>query len=369
MPKTPSWNSIKYTRYTPCVQGKKSAWSRTLKDILTASGKQCVTMLTADGITVLKQGSPCPKCGAGFLGRLLKRGDSSSPRWCYACSRCKQRVNPAFGHPIFTDGHGSKMTPLQDQAGVLFCCVANTTQKQAQQMTGVPERTVRRIYSRLHALRAKHVVRQERKIRFGKLMPWNDVEADEVDLRRTELPAGTATPSRAVSWEQWGGVVERGAPQTLVLTRLNPKLTSKRAPGPGPIRSGEWKDFANRRLRNARVVLHTDGAKAYRRKIAGVCHDFVVHQKKKVNGVWVKPTFVKRARHTLPDKTTLWVKAGTQVIDRAWQFLRRHIHNHNGDAGSESLARMIRSAQWAYWHRDSDLWAATGRLISHDASR
>jgi len=276
-------------------------------------------------------------------------------------------VNPTLGHPIFRDGHGSKMLRLQDQAGVLFCCVANTTQKQAQQMIGVSERTVRRIYSRLHALRAKHVVRQERKIRFGKLMPWNDLEADEVDLRRTELPAGEATSAKAVEWEQWGGVVERGAPQTLVLQRLKPKLSSKRAPGPGPIRSGEWEKFANRRLRNTRVILHTDGAKAYRYKLAGVCHDFVVHQKKKIKGVWVKPCFVKMVRHTLPDKQKLWVKGGTQIIDRAWQFLRRHIHNHNGEAGSASLARLIRSAQWAYWHRDSDLWAATGRLISDDA--
>ena len=31
-------------------------------------------------------------------------------------------------------------------------------------------------------------------------------------------------------WEQWAGVIQRGRPETLILSRLKPKLTVKRAP-------------------------------------------------------------------------------------------------------------------------------------------
>ena len=99
--------------------------------------------------------------------------------------------------------------------------------------------------------------------------------------------------------------------------------------------------------------------------------DYVVHMKKKVvkkgKAHWVNANYVRLVKHALPGGKFIWVKAGTQVIDRAWRFLRSYIANNNNKAGSDSMARAVRSAQWVYWHRHDDLWAATGRLIQDDA--
>ena len=59
----------------------------------------------------------------------------------------------------------------------------------------------------------------EAKTVFGKSHKWADIEADEVDLGKEGDSSGK------VKWEQWGGIVERGQPQTLVLYRLSPKLS------------------------------------------------------------------------------------------------------------------------------------------------
>jgi hypothetical protein len=168
---------------------------------------------------------------------------------------------------------------------------------------------------------------------------------------------------------EWGGVVERGNPRTLILTRLNPKKSVKRCPGPGPIRKVEWKKFAEKHLKGRKVILHTDGAKAYRIKVDGVLHDNVVHQKKLVvvkgKNVWLKPKFVKVHTHILPNKGgKLLVKAGTQIIDRFWSHLRRHVNPNSSRVNSAALKRRIRSAQWTYWYKDQDQWAQTGVMLS-----
>ena len=49
---------------------------------------------------------------------------------------------------------------------------------------------------------------------------------------------------RRLNGEQWGGIVQRGHPETLFLFRLKPKATTVRAPGPGPIRKTDWKPVA-----------------------------------------------------------------------------------------------------------------------------
>ena len=162
----------------------------------------------------------------------------------------------------------------------------------------------------------------EAKTIFGKGHKWADIEADEVDLgKEGDQPSGKA------KWEQWGGMVERGQPQTLVLYRLSPKLTAKRAPGPGPIRLKDWKKVADKFLRRREVILHTDGARADKLKIPGVIHDHVVHKKKrvKINGkfTWVKPHYTKVYTHKLPCGKTVKVKSGTQIIDRFWGILRQ----------------------------------------------
>ena len=136
---------------------------------------------------------------------------------------------------------------------------------------------VERIYTNLDVARAQYVVQQEKKITYGG--NWEDVEVDFFDLGKlTDESLGP----RNTKWEQWGGLVQRGCPSSLCLFRLNPKLTTKRAPGPGPIKKVDWAVIAKKHLANRKVVLHSDGARAYTLKIPQVKHCNVVHKKKKV---------------------------------------------------------------------------------------
>ena len=106
-------------------------------------------------------------------------------------------------------------------------------------------------------------------------------------MRRPLLePTKTRASSKPIRWEQWLGLVERGRvePDSLILERLNPPRTYKRAPGPGAVRRVEWKPLADKHLRNRSVIFHTDSAKSYKLRVDGVLHDRVVHAKKRVLG-------------------------------------------------------------------------------------
>jgi hypothetical protein len=275
-----------------------------------------------------------------------------------------KQVYPHSYHPIFKAHWGQSSTSLKDQASVLFCAVAGVTQVSTMHLLDENHKLNERIYQSLDECRKQDVTKREKLIKFGEGDQWKDVEADEVDLAKTF--DDDAVPGAAVQWEQWGGIVERGNPRTLVLQRLNPKRTGKRAPGPGAIRKREWKGMALKWLKNRSVVLHTDGARAYTLQVDGVIHDNVVHKKKKViikgKAVWVRPKYVKVVSHKLPSGRILHVKAGTQIIDRLWQHLRAVIKHRSG-AGSSQLLRRIRSAQWLYWHKGDDLWAETGKML------
>ena len=173
-----------------------------------------------------------------------------------------------------------------------------------------------------------------------------------------------------IMWEQWAGCIQRGHPQSLVLQRLTPKVTVKRAPGPGAIRRVEWKQIGTKLLKDRNVVLHTDSAKSYKLVIPGVTHDRVVHCRKRVkkNGkyTWMHPKYVSIVKHTLPkSKKILSVKSGTQVIDRCWRFLKDRIQiNQHSKAGSRLLRAKLRAAQYEYWYRNTDLWLKCGELCA-----
>jgi hypothetical protein len=95
---------------------------------------------------------------------------------------------------------------------------------------------VERIFNNLEIARDQHVRKQEKAIKFGSNQKWADVEADEVDVgKEVEMD------QKRARWEQFGGLVERGGPDTLVLFRLSPKTTASRSPGPGPITKRDWK--------------------------------------------------------------------------------------------------------------------------------
>ena len=149
----------------------------------------------------------------------------------------------------------------------------------------VDDKIVSRIYNNLDIARARFVLAHEKRIQYGGSARWEDVEADEVDLGKG-LVDNYDKPKLNTKWEQWLGVVQRGSPGSLRLIRLDPPLTKPRSPGPGPIRKRDWKPVAKQYLEGRRIVLHTDGAKAYKLKLDQVQHCNVVHKKKqvKVNG-------------------------------------------------------------------------------------
>lgn len=102
-------------------------------------------------------------------------------------------------------------------------------------------------------------------------------------------------------------------------------------------------------------------------RASGLEHDDVRHCKKRmrVGGkfVWLKPIYSKVVTHHLPDGSKLKVKAGTQIIDRAWRFIETLIGPRTDPVGSKNLTASVRSAQFEYWNRDEDMWAATAGAI------
>ena len=362
---------VAYTRHgcaRPKSRGDRTGWKRTALELLKASDTEIIKLLVEDGILEDLAGTTCTKCLKGKLGSLSHRPGRTSLVYRCGNKQCKVRVCPHNLHPIFSVADGQDYVPLQEQAAILFCALVNVKQAHTHKILGRNHKLLEKIYERLDECRVKFVERVQKSIVFGERHEWADIEADEVDLRKSVLKRAEAEdPSKPVVWEQWGGVVERGYPETLVLTRLNPAQTKMRSPGPGPMRTVDWRPFAMQRLQNKKVILHTDGAKAYQLSIPGVLHDHVVHMKKHImlNGVesWVSPKYAKLHVHTLPNGKKLKVMAGTQVIDRFWRHARSFLDGRSSKVGSQVLLRRLRAAQWDYWHTKNDKWLKCGEML------
>eukprot|EP00959_Pyramimonas_sp_CCMP1952_P307031 6426057-Pyramimonas_sp.AAC.1 len=96
-------------------------------------------------------------------------------------------------------------------------------------------------------------------------------------------------------------------------------------------------------------------------RIPGVIRDNVVNCKKKAvskgKTVWVKPKYSEIKKHILPGGQRLFVKTGTQIIDRFWSHSRAHLGKRAHKVNNRSTCRRIRSAQWTHWEKGQDLWA------------
>ena len=75
-----------------------------------------------------------------------------------------------------------------------------------------------------------------------------------------------------------------------MMTRLNSQEAALRAPGPGAMRPAEWAPLAERHLKEKRVILYADGARAYKLKVRGMKYDHVARQKRELarGGKFVK---------------------------------------------------------------------------------
>ena len=376
---TPPKN-VPYIRHGTAAisRGRKdrAAWESCVKDFVNRSEKFVIDKLRKEKIVPKWDGATCPHCNEGVLGPLKDHG-AKKGGWGHRCSRnwCTRHVSPHSFHPIFNVGTGQSHSTIADQSAVLFCAVAGCPQATTRLLVKKNHKEIEGIYNSLHAARATHVRLNEPKIKFGKGVEWADVEADEVDLGKMEDPDAGPRAARPMIWEQWGGIVQRGAPESLVLFRLRPGKTKRRAPGPGPIRKADWAPLSKKWLKGRNVIFHADGAKSYKLKQPGVVHDWVVHQKKRklVNGkwVWLKPSYSRKRYHDVPDplkagaKKRIWVKTGTQIIDGIWRELRRFV-GKNKAVGSALVKQKVRSFQWMHWNRGKDLWHETGAML-HDA--
>ena len=383
--KTKLWKQIPYVRDKLALPSRgqrkdQIKWKRTLPELLKATGTDIIRILRADKLLIKWEGKRCPFCCKGFLSKLQPYYDGSLKHRC-SYRNCHKRMNPHHLHPLFTEGTGSSQKSLQEQAAMLLLKLHNVKQSSIHMLLGVNHKAVEDVERKLCRLRKEYVEAKEKEIVFGDGKGWQDVEADEATFDKRDISRSInfkhllKDKNCPVLWEQWAGIIQRGRPHTLVLRKLTPKLTVKRAPGPGAVRRIEWKGIAEQLLANRKVVLHTDSAKSYRLKLPGVLHDRVIHCKKrvKVKGKmqWQLPKYVQIVSHKVPGtKRTLQVKSGTQIVDRCWKFLKERVQvNQHTKAGSSLLRAKLRSAQYEYWHRGSDLWLECGNLCTHHMTK
>jgi hypothetical protein len=387
MKKTAAWKKVPYNRNTEPARFRRSRakWVRNLSDLLQATDKESIAMCQKDGTVPDWKGMVCPVCAEGEMGPLRKATEAVHPLK-HRCSAkgCQAYINPHHAHPILVDARGQSASSLQQQTATMFCALAGVPQAACHILIGGNDKAISRIYKNLRLAQKRDVIREEKKIVIGEGKPWQDVEADEAMFRRKTLKGAELKKARGLhgfsasgkrkrgnvkntEWEQWLGLVMRGKPKTLILSRLPSKLTTKRAPGPGPIKKLDWAPLAKKHMEGKKVVFHTDSAKAYKLRVRNVLHDRVVHKKKKIivkgKTFWTKPKYVQLKSHKLPGGKSLKVKTGTQVIDRCWRFLKERLHDVHAPPGSIDLKTGIRSAQWFYWHRDADLWLETGAML------
>ena len=89
------------------------------------------------------------------------------------------------------------------------------------------------------------------------------------------------------------------------------------------------------------------------------------HAKRNGKCLWIQPYYTKYFEHKVPGKNKkLRCQGGTQIIDRFWSKARGFLKARTGKVGSAALRERIRSAQWDHWHKDEDLWAKTGEMLS-----
>ena len=374
------YQKVKYVRGDRDVPARgirldHATWNRSIAELLKASDKTIVSILEEDGLLPKWCGKLCPRC---WKGALRKKTHQDIPKYQCCAKACRAFTLPLHLHPIFQVSSGKQHQPLQVQASLLLLLLVGASTPQCRLLLGCNHKMIEGMRSRLQSLRRLHVEKKEKQITFGNGKTWVDVEADEATFDRTDVTKDltykdAVKKGKCILWEQWSGILVRGQPSSLVLSRLNPSLSVKRAPGPGAIHKIDWAPLANKHLANRQVVLHTDSAKSYRAKVKGVLHDAVVHCKKKqlVKGKakWAAPQYVRVVSHKLPGGKVLKVKAGTQHIDRAWRFLKDRLRlNQHVKAGTKAIRNRIRSAQYEYWHRGSDLWLHTGILVKEAMS-
>ena len=213
----------------------RNLWKRSLTDILQASEEKLLKMLLQDGLFSSWYGKLCPRCGKGTMSKL-QSGVEPRRRCSGSAKGCPVYINPHHLHPLFTDGRGTGRMSLQRQAAPLFLKLNNIPHTAIHRLLGVNHKAIADMATRLRSLRKKYVEVKEKEIDFASGVKWSDVEADETTFDRQNMGAFAENKVAPIAWEQWCGLVKRGA--------------EARA---GAIRKVEWTPLANKWLKVART--------------------------------------------------------------------------------------------------------------------
>jgi len=110
--KTKAWKKVDYVRSPealPSLRLDRCKWKRSLTQILTAAPSSWVAMRREDGLLHSWEGSTCPHCGKGTVGKLA--ATSGSVRHRCSAKQCHKFVNPHHDHPLFVNHWGYELPP------------------------------------------------------------------------------------------------------------------------------------------------------------------------------------------------------------------------------------------------------------------
>ena len=324
-------------------------------------------------IGMLQKFKCCPHCGRGGLSALRKDKSRGYVQRCRA-KACQKFVLPHSHHPVFVTSWGNSHTPLREQVLVLFCNVARVEQGKIHVLTGVRRSVVEAVSARWRKALVAYVEKTQMAIKLGDGKKWSQCEVDEVTCRGKRQ-------GQKVTWFQYCGLLKRGDRKTLVLAQMKVKATRIKQKGkgkgsavsPGPITKTEWRHIANKFVKNKKILLHSDGARAYRySRIPGVITDSVKHKRP-------KPIYTALWRHVLPkdqskahtdvkklpasEKEIVWVKKGTQLVDNVWRQLKLLGLPKSTKAEDTIIHQRVREFQWHHWNAQADKWRAAGEAL------
>eukprot|EP00971_Amphidinium_carterae_P265803 5272619-Amphidinium_carterae.1 len=168
---------------------------------------------------------------------------------------------------------------------------------------------------------------------------WVDVEADEVTVRRM------ITCTREAMWVCYLGLVRRGAPHTLIMLRLEDRITKKRSPG----------ILAIHRVDQSSITSRGQQAHHFAHRWSQGLH----------SGTQRLPTRSRKGKMASGLNHDIWIGtlsllAGTEVIDGLWKHNKssiKHVSNPSAD-----LDDCVRVAQWRYWSQGQCPWEALGAI-------
>ena len=323
---------------------KVCRWCVTQKFLLHDSQKKIVTMLKKLGWLRLRK--HCPHCSTRLISCRTRWNTTFQSR-CPS-HNCRKQIAWTHDHPL--PHQHSTSTPIGHQAAVYLGILVGCAQQALSVQFGLTRSSIR-----LKQFIATYVVKHQENMSFGTDGDdWQEIDVDEVALSKTRVAKKKYRRGNFI------GLIARGRPRSLWISRLPDRETGLRAPGPGPIRSKDWDPIAKRLIDNKGVILHSDSARAYKKGFRRMAQTMVVHCKKWKDGAWVRP-HVTRVRKVVCNKKVKRVKAGTQMIDGVWALMCK---GKRGSHGSDALLdRSVRWVQWKYWSQGQDLFKVVGTMI------